>query len=285
MKAVYSIQLGNAGGAGAVVEGGRVIGGVKPVVGQIRHRGGGAAGNGDDRGAVFPEGPHGLDDLRRLAGEGHHNGQILGAGVLGLEQLGGPVVIDDAGLAQAQELQIGVPGGIERRAQPEQQHRPGACQALHAGVQRFGVQQVFTVLQGEDIFLGDLFHDVLHAVGGENLLGGLPRMAEAPHRHLAGDGLAKLLVAGKADALAHADDGGGGGKGLFRQLVDAQAHGLALMGQQIVGDGPLRSAHGVLGLPQLQQCAFHFSLSSPPPDGGRSLVVRHAGGGQTWPGE
>ena len=265
---VKDIQLGDAGGHGAVMEGGRIVGGIEPVVGQFRHRGGGAPGDGDDGGAVFPEGPHGLDDLRRLAGKGDHDGHVLGGGIFGLEQLGGPVIVDDAGLVQPEEFQIGVPRGIQGRTLAEEQHCPGVLQQLHAGVQRFCVQQVFAVLQGEDVLVGDLFHNVLHGIGGRYFPGGLARLAEAPHRHLAGNSLTEFLVAGKADALAHADDGGGGGEGFFRQLVDAQPHGLALVGQKIIGDSPLRGAHGILGLPQLQQCAFHIFLSSPPAPAG-----------------
>ena len=241
--------------------GGLAVGGVQPVIRQLRHRGGHPAGDGDDGRAFLPQGLHALDDLRRLPGIGYHNGQIVLGGVFGLEHLDMPVVVDLAGLVQPEELQIQVPGGLQGSAQAEQQHRPGVPQQVHTGLKNIGVDEAFGILQRHDVLVGDLIHDVVQAVGLGDLLASL-LLVEPAHRYLTGHRLAELLVPREADALAHPDHGGRRGEGLFRQLVDGQAHGLPLVGQQVIGHRALGGAHGVLALSQPDQRAFHAPFSS-----------------------
>ena len=78
-----------------------------------------------------------------------------------------------------------------------------------------------------------------------------------PDGQLIGHGLAEIPVAGVADVVAQPDDGGGGAEDLLSQASDAVVQHQTGVADDLGGDGPLRRAQGLRGLPQAQNGIAH----------------------------
>ena len=137
-------------------------------------------------GAVGLHGFHALDHLHRLARIGKDDPHVLAGGVAGREQLGVPVLVDDAGLVQPEELEVGVPGHAQGGPQPEQQDAAAGVQQVGALLHRLGGQQPLGVGKGLDVLTGHLLDDLVDAVPAVSSCSGWrpvsPRAASSPTR-------------------------------------------------------------------------------------------------------
>lgn len=211
---VDDIQLGNTGGHGAGAEEGLIGGGVELFIGQIGDGGFDEAGDGDGGGAVFLQGLHAFDHLYGSAGVGNDDAHILGGGVSGLEELGVPVLVENAELIGPEKFQVGVFGGAEGSPHAEEVDDPGPMQQVHAAPEGSQIHQLLRLLQRDDVPIGDFFNDLLQRVVALNGLLLVP-LGLVPDGQLIGHGLAEVPVAGVADVVAQPDDGGGGAEDLL----------------------------------------------------------------------
>ena len=257
---VDDIQLGDAGGHGAGAEEGLIGGGVELFIGQVRDGGFDEAGDGDGGGAVFLQGLHALDHLYGSAGVRNDDAYILGGGVSGLEELGVPVLVEDAELIGPEKFQVGVFGGAEGSAHAEEVDDPGPMQQVYAAPEGSQIHQLLCLLQRDDVPIGDFFNDLLQRVVALNGLLLVP-LGLVPDGQLIGHGLAEIPVAGVADVVAQPDDGGGGAEDLLGQASDAVVQHQIGVADDLGGDGPLRRAQGLRGLPQAQNGIAHSIAS------------------------
>ena len=253
---IHRIQLGNPGGHGAGAKQGFVGGNVELVVcqggdGRLDEPG---HGNGGD--AVFLHGFEAVNHLHGSAGIGKDDSHILGRGVSGLNQLGMPVLVEDGDFVNPQQLQIQVLGGAEGGADAEQIDYPGILNQLHAFLEDVRVQQRPGLLQGQNIPVGNLLHNLLHSVHGLNLLF-LGLVELGADSQLLGNGLAEGPVAGIADVAAQPDDGGGGGKGSLCQFVNAQLGYQLGSAEDLLRNRAFRGAEVVGCFPEFQQGTGH----------------------------
>ena len=135
-----------------------------------------------------------------------------------------PVLVDDAGLVQPQELEIGIPGHTQRGPQPKQQHAAAVVQQLCALLHRVGCQQTLGIGQGLDILLGHLLDDLVDAVpGGQLLLGVAACLSQGGQ--FSHQSTAQLLVSLKAHRPADPHHAGRGREGPLGQLPDREQGG------------------------------------------------------------
>ena len=246
---IHHVQLGKAGGHGAVAEQALVGGHIQHMVGQLRHLGGVVTSHRDHRCAARLHFFDALDHLHGLPGVGEHDAHILRGGVARLQKLRVGVLVDHAGFVQPQKFQVGVLCHAQRRADAEQQHRAGVGDQLYALLQLVQQQQPLGVQQALDVLVSHLLHDLLQAVLWGDVLFPVAAVL-AKGGKLQRQGVAQLLVALKANHPADAHHAGRGGKGAPRQLPNGKGGGLVRVVQNELRNLPLGAAEGGLHLPQ-----------------------------------
>ena len=209
---------------------------------------------------VFPQGFHAFDDLHRLSGIGDGDAQILRHRVSCLQQLGMPVLVNDAHLVQPEEFQVGILGCAEGRADAEQVDYPGFPDQLHTAADDLDIHQRLGILQSDNIPVGHFFDNLLQGISaGNGAL--LVDLCLGPNCQLRRDCPAKIPVAGKANMAAQTHNGGGRRKRFLRQIVNAQLGNQLRLFQNLGSHGFLRGAEGGHIFLQPKQGTCHGNAS------------------------
>ena len=205
---------------------------------------------------VFPQSLHAFDNLHRFAGIGDGNAQILRRRVSRGKELGVPVLIDDAHFIHPEKLQVGILCRAEGSADAKQINHPRVPDQSHTAPDHNRIHQSLGVLQGHNVPVGYLFNDLLQGAcvgNGALLIDFRLRL----HSQLRRNGPAEIPVAGKTDMAAQTHDGGGGGKGHLRKIVNAQLRNQFRLFQDLGRHGFFRGAEGGYVFLQPKQGTCH----------------------------
>ena len=161
-----------------------------------------------------------------------------------------------APLAHPEKFLVGVVSHQEGGPHAKEQDRIAGADEIHAPAHRLRLHQHPGVLQGGDVAVGHLVHDVRQLVGVFQLPA-LFRLVLPPDGHLVEQGFLHLPVSLEPQLPAHAHHRGGGRVALRRQLVDAALGRRLRVLQDPVQNAPLRPARPGPVLVDSDQHTFH----------------------------